>query len=180
MRPAELITLVILVVATYFSWRVMRGSSGGVPLYALIAVVPLCLLGVALAGLVDQRRIVEVLTVAAVAFSLAILPATPRLYEEELRADLKDTHVFQVFQPNDALSWRAWLKLVDRIGAGRAALVFLAVLVLAMLCALPVLLAMSQDVPPGFVLVTLVAPALFAGFATLWLYRAARRLVPGS
>jgi hypothetical protein len=180
MRPMDLATLGILIVAVYFAWRVMKGSLGGVPLYVLVIAVPLCLFGVALAALVQNRSLVEVLTVAAVAFSLAVLPASPRLWEDELSADLQRTRVFQVIRAGDALSWRAWLKLVDRIGAGRAALVFLGLEVVAIACALPALLAISAEVPPGFALVTLLAPSLLAAFAAFWLYRAARRLVPGA
>jgi hypothetical protein len=180
MRPVDVATLVILVVAVYFAWRIMKGSLGGVPLYGLVIAVPLCLLGVAFAALFENRPLVEVLTVAAVALSLAILPASPGLWEDELSADLRGTHVFQVIRAGDALSWRAWLKLVDRMGAGRAALVFLSVEAVAIGCALPALLTISAEVPPGFALVTLLAPSLLAALAAFWLYRAARRLVPGA
>jgi hypothetical protein len=179
-RLGDIVTLIILVVALYFSWRVSKGSSGGIPLYALVIAVPLCLFGVALATLLGSRPIVEVLMVAAVALSLALLPATPRLWEDELRADLKDTRVFQVIHAGDALSWRAWLKLVDRIGAGRAALAFLVLEIVAILCALPALLAMSAGIPLGFVLAALFFPGLYAMLSTLWFYRAARRVVPGA
>ncbi len=180
MRPVDLATLAILIVSVYFSWRVIKGSLGGVPLYALVIAVPLCLFGVAIAALLEHRPLVELLTVAAVAFSLAVLPASPRLWEDELSADLKRTRVFQVLRAGDVLSWRAWLKLVDRIGAGRAALVFLGLEAVAIACALPALLTISAEVPPGFALVTLLAPALLAALAAFWLYRAARRLVPGA
>ena len=180
MRPLDIATLAILMIAVYFAWRVMKGSLGGVPLYALVVAVPLCLLGVALAAFVGSKPLVELLTVAAVGLSLALLPAGPRLWEDELSADLKQTRVFQVIRAGDATSWSAWLKLVDRIGAGRAALVFLAVEAVAIACALPALLAISAEVPPGFALVTLLAPILLASFAAFWLYRAARHLVPGA
>ncbi len=180
MRPVDIATLAILFVAVYFAWRVMKGSLGGVPLYPLVIAVPLCLFGIALAALVPSRPLVEVLTVAAVALSLALLPASPRLWEDELNADLRRTRVFQVIHAGDALSWRAWLKLVDRIGAARAALLFFSLEVVAIGCALPALLAISAEVPPGFALVTLLAPSLFAVLGSWWLYRAARRLVPGA
>jgi hypothetical protein len=180
MRPGDVATLIILVIALYFAWRVAKGSSGGVPLYALVISVPLCLFVVALGALLGRGPIVEVFMVAAVAFSLALLPAHPRLWEEELQADLKETRVFQVMHAGDALSWRGWLKLVDRIGAGRTALAFLALEVVAILCALPALLAMSGDIPIGFVLAALFFPGLYAALSSLWFYRAARRLVPGS
>ncbi len=180
MRPVDIATLAILVVAVYLAWRVMKGSLGGIPLYPLVIAIPISLFGVAIAALLRNRPLVEVLTVAAVALSLALLPASPRLWEDELNSDLKRTRVFQVVRAGDALSWRAWLKLVDRIGAGRAALVFLAVDLVAIGCALPALLTLSAEVPPGFALVTLLTPSLFALLGSYWLYRAARRLVPGA
>lgn len=180
MRAGDIVILIILVVALYFAWRVSRGSAGEVPLYALVITVPLCLFGVAIAALLGRTPIVEVLMLAAVAFSLAVLPATPRLWEEKLRADLADTRVYQVFRAGDALSWRAWLKLVDRIGALRAALAFLGFEVAAILSAFPALMAMSAGVPTGFILAALAFPSLYALLATLWLYRAARRIVPGA
>jgi hypothetical protein len=179
-RPTDIATLIILVVALYFAWRIAKGSNGGVPLYALAIGVPLCLFGVALAALVGNTPIVELLTVTAVAFSLALTVATPRFWEDELRADLEKTRVFQTLRAQDALSWTAWLKLVDRIGAARSALLFLLLEIVAMACAFPALLAVSAGIPVGFVLLTFAIPSLYAGLAAFWLYRAARRLVPGA
>ena len=52
----------------------------------------------------------------AIALSLAALPGHPSLWEEQMKADLARMRLVHPLRAGDLLSWRGWLKLVDRIG----------------------------------------------------------------
>jgi len=178
--PTQIIVLVVLCAAVYLCWNLLQGRTGGVPLYAVVLLVPLALLGAALATAAGARSAVETLNVLALALSLAALPASPGLWEREIGADLARTHLYQAVHPRDLLSWRAWLKLVDRQGARRAVLIYLGTYLVLIGLALG---AVALPVPTedrGFGALSLAPPILFALFSALWIYQGTRRLVPGA
>jgi hypothetical protein len=167
----------ILAGAIYLAWSYSRGVTSRVPIYALPVIVTLSLLAAAVAQLLGAAGVVEVLNVAAIAFSLAALATTPRLWRLQVQDDLQRTKVVEAFQPADLLSWRWWLKLVDRVGAGRAALCYLGVLAVAVVIALATLGGVASD-ERGLAAIPALIVLPFAGLSAFWLYRAAIRLIP--
>ncbi len=180
MTPVQLIVLAVLGFSLYLGWSLSRGRDGGIRLYYVAAAIALSLFGAAAAEGLGIPALVEALNVVALALSLGALPSGPALWEKQVREDLESTRLYRTIQPSDLLSWKAWLKLVDRIGARRAALGYLAVYALALLVALLALLGSTPIVDRAFAIAPLILPGLYAVLSTLWLYRAARRLVPES
>jgi hypothetical protein len=181
MSPGHVLILVTLLLALFLGWSYSRSRPGPVPLYALALAI---LASLASAAITESMRLpaaTEVLNVVAIAFSLAALPSSPSLWEAELQKALQGTRVYRSLAPGDFRSWRGWLKLVDRIGAARAALVYLAPFALALTAEAAVAgSAWPGADTRGFALVALLAPLTFALLSSLWLYRAARHLIPGA
>jgi hypothetical protein len=180
MRPAQFFILGVLLFSVYLAWSLSRGRTSGVPLYAVSVAVMVALLSAAVVQLVGTSELIEPLNVVAMALSLAALPAGPSLWEEQMAHDLSATRLYRPMQPTDVLSWRAWLKLVDRCGARGASLVYLGVFAVAILAALFAPRVGPSDEQAAFALITVSSPTLFAFLSTIWIYRSARRIVPGA
>ena len=180
MQPGQILVLLVLLFAIVLGWSLSRGRTAGVPLYAVAVVIPLCLLAGAVAQLLRAAGAVEALNVIAIALSLAALPAHSSLWREQMEADLRKTRLVQPLQPADLLSWRGWLKLVDRIGARRAALVYFGIYAVAVGAALAATLADPAADRTIYTTIAALAPVVFAIMSTMWVYRGARELVPGA
>jgi hypothetical protein len=180
MTPVQIVVLLVLLFSVFLGWSLWRGHTRWVRLYVIATGVPLALLGAALCHALGAPSLVEALNVAALSLSIAALPGSPAMWEEQVRADLQATRLYRPLEPKDALSWKAWLKVVDRIGALRGALAYLAIYVIALALAIATSFGTPSRVDPGFALAPFTAPGLFASLSTVWLYRAARRLIPGS
>jgi hypothetical protein len=180
MSPTQIVVLLVLLVAVYLCWNLLQGRTGGVPLYVIVLLVPVALLGAVLASAGGVPSAVETLNVVALSLSLAALPAAPSLWEREIGSALSRTRLYQATRPSDLLSWRAWLKLVDRLGARRATVLYLLVyvLIIGLAVGMAGLHASTED--RTFGALSLMPPALFAFFSALWIYQGTRRLVPGS
>jgi hypothetical protein len=179
MQPGQIVVLLVLVFAIFLAWSLSRGRTAGVPLYAVSAAVVATLVAGGVAQLLNAEGAIEALNVTAIALSLAALPSHPVLWEEQMKADLQRIRLVQALRPGDLLSWRGWLKLVDRIGARRAAIVYLAIYAVAIAIALGATLGAPSDRTIYTTLASL-APAVFAVMSTTWIYRGARRLIPGA
>ena len=179
MQPGQIVVLLVLAFAIFFAWSVSRGRTAGVPLYAVCVVIAATLLAGGVAQLFNAEGAIEALNVTAIALSLAALPSHPVLWEEQMKADLQRIRLVQPLRARDLLSWRGWLKLVDRIGARRAAIVYLGIYAVAIAIALGATLGAPTERTIYTTLASL-APAVFAVMSTTWVYRGARRLVPGA
>lgn len=180
MQPTQVIVLAVLAFAIYLAWNVFRSRTGGIPLYLVCVAIAASLVGSAAAQLTDLNAAIEPLNVIAVALSLAAMPAPFNLWEQQMARDLQRTRVYGSLRPADLLTWRAMLKLVDRLGARGAALVYLGGFTVALLLPLAATIR-SQPADAGLlVAVTIGVPAAFALLSALWVYRGARRLVPGA
>lgn len=180
MEAGQILILAILLFCVYLGWSLSRGRTGGVRLYVVPCAIGGSLLGAAGAQALGLGAAAEALNSAAIGLSLAALPSGGALWENEMRADLARTRTYQVARPADLLSWSAWLKLVDRVGARTAALGYLGGFAVAIGLALAATLRTRPDLEPGFALIALLAPSLFALLSAWWVYGAARRLVPGA
>ena len=184
MQPGQIIILVVLLFSVFLGWMLYRGRTAGIKLYFVAVAVAASLLVGSFAQILDARSVAEVLNLTAIALSLAALPSHPGLWEDQIRADLERTRLYQRWRLADALSWRAWLKLVDRVGARAAALAYLGLFAVAVLAAVvSVLLESSVARGPertSYAVLATLGPALFAVLSTMWIYRSARRLVPGA
>jgi hypothetical protein len=180
MQPAQIFVLAVLLFALVLGWSLSHGHTAGVSLYLLALVIPLSLLAGSVAQLAGVNGAVEALNVIAIALSLAALPSHPTLWEEQMRVDLRKTRLVQPVSAGDLVSWRAWLKLVDRVGARRAQLLYLGLYAVAILAAL----AASVVGAPGdrtiYTTLAVLAPAVFGLLSAMWVYRGARALVPGA
>jgi hypothetical protein len=180
MTPVQIVVLIVLLFSIFLGWSLSRGQTRGVRLYFVAVVVAASLVGAAASQLLGAPGLVEACTVIALALSLGALPSGPSMWETQMRSDLEATSLYRTIEPTDLLSWKAWLKLVDRIGASRAALGYLGVYLVGVLLAILVLLTSTASTDRTFAIIPLIAPILFAILTTLWVYRAARRLIPGS
>ncbi len=180
MQPGQILVLLVLVFAIFLAWSLSRGRTAGVPLYALCVVIAASLLGGSIAQLLNAEGAVEALNVTAIALSLAALPSHSTLWEEQMRADLRRIKLVQTLHARDLLSWRGWLKLVDRIGARRAAAVYLGIYVVALGAALGATIVGHSVERTIYTTLAGLVPAVFAVLSTTWIYRGARRLVPGA
>jgi len=180
MTPGQIIVLGILLFSVFLGWSFSRGRTAGVRLYLLSVTVAISLLAGAVSQLVSAAGAVESLNIIAIALSLAALPSGPTLWEEQIREDLEHTRLYGSLEPADLLSWKAWLKLVDRLGAARAALGYLGIYAAAILAAALAIWQAGPGGDRGFATVVLLIPAMLAALSAAWLYRAARRLVPGA
>ena len=180
MTPVQIVVLIVLLFSVFLGWSLWRGHTRWVRLYLIAAGVPLALIGAALCHALGAPSLVEALNVAALSLSIGALPGSPSMWEDQVRTDLQATRLYRALEPKDVLSWKAWLKVVDRIGAFRGALAYLAIYVVALALALAASFGSPARVDPGFALAPLTAPGLFGSLSTVWLYRAARRLIPGS
>jgi hypothetical protein len=180
MTLVRIVVLVVFLFSIYLGWSLSRGHVRGVRLYFVAVAVPLSLVGAAAAQLAGIVTLVEPLNVIALALSLGALPGGPSVWEGQVQSDLERTRLYRTIEPADLLSWKAWLKLVDRLGAPRAALGYLGVFAVALIVALLAVITTTQTVERAFALAPLAAPGLFAVLSTVWLYRAARRLIPNA
>ena len=180
MDVALLFILVILALALVLGWSHWHGASGPVGLYPITAAILLSLCGAALAEAAGLPRHVELLNVSAIALSLAALPSGAALWESQLRRDFERTRVYHAFRPDDWLTWRGWLKLVDRLGARAAALLYLAAFGLGLAAEVAATLPSRPAPDRDLALLALSAPLLFALFSAFWVYRGATRLIPGA
>jgi hypothetical protein len=180
MQPGQILVLVVLLFALVLGWSVSHGHSAGIPLYVLALVIPVALLAGAAAQLLNADAAVEAFNVIAIAFALAVLPSHPSLWQEQMQADLRRMRLVQPLDGRDLLSWRGWLKLVDRAGARRAALAYFAIYVVAIAAALGSTFVGPTSDRTIYTTLAVLAPALFAVLSTIWIYQGARRLVPGA
>ena len=180
LSPTQVAILLILAVAVYLCWNLLRGRTGGIRLYWVAALVPLALLSAGIAQAVNLSGAAEVLNLTAIGFALAALPAGPELWASQMADDLRRTRLFQPLRGEDLLTWSGWLKLVDRMGARRAASVYLGASLLALAAAAFSFFLSRPGNEPVYGLLSLVPVALFAVLCTAWIYRGARRLVAGS
>ena len=180
MAPVQILVLATLLFSVYLGWTLSRGHAGRIRLYIIAGVIALSLYGAALAQVFQSTGLVEALYVVALGLSLGMLPAGPWLWEEQIRRDLEATRLYTRFVLRDLASWKAWLKLVDRVGAARASLAYLALFVLAIVGVIATLLLRGPDTDRAFALAPLSAPGLFCILSAIWIYRTARRLVPGA
>ena len=180
MQPGQIIVLLVLLFALFLGWSLSHGRSAGVPLYLLAIGIPIALLAGGVAQVLNADAAVEALNVVAIALSLAALPSQPSLWHEQMQADLARIRLVHPLRPRDLTSWQAWLKLVDRIGAGPAALIYFGIYAVAIAIALAATFAGRSSDRTIYTLLATLAPVLFAVLSTAWIYRGARRLVPGA
>jgi ABC-type Na+ efflux pump permease subunit len=180
MLPGQIMVLLVLVFAVLLAWSYSRGRTLGVRLYAITVVIAASLLGGSIAQLLNAEGAVEALNVTAIALSLAALASHPSLWEEEMQGDLRRIRLVQPVRARDLLSWRGWLKLVDRIGAKRAALAYLGIFALAIAAALGATLGAESSDRTIYTTLASLTPAGFAVLSGMRIYRGARRLVPGA
>ena len=180
MQPGQVIVLAILALAIYLAWNVFRGRTGGIPLYLVCVAIAASLLGSAAAQLMALAAAIEPLNVLTVSLSLAAMSAPFSLWEQQMARDLQSTRVYGSLRPADLLTWRAMLKLVDRAGARGAALIYLGGFALAVVVALAATVRAQPADAILLVAVTIGVPAAFALLSAFWIYRSARRLVPGA
>ena len=180
MQPGDIFALVVLLFALVLGWSLSRGHSLGIPLYALSVVIAIALLGGSIAELLGADAVTASLNIAAIALALAGLLAHPTLWHEQMQNDLRGTRVVQAYELRDVLSWRGWLKLVDRVGALRAALLYFALQGIAIVAALATTYSVHSADRTIYTAIAALAPASFAVLTTTWIYRGARQLVPGA
>ena len=180
MSATQIAVLIVLVLAVYLCWNLLRGRTGGIRLYWVAVAVPLALLAAGVTQALNLSGAAEVLTLASIAFSLAALPAGPELWQSQMAADLQRTRLFQPLRLDDALGWSAWLKLVDRMGARRAAFAYLAASAVALMASGVSFFLTRPGDAPGYGLLSLVPIGIFVVMCTTWIHRSARRLVAGS
>jgi len=180
MQPGQILVLVVLLFALVLGWSISHGHSAGIPLYVLALVIPVALLGGAIAQFLNADAAVESLNVIAIALSLAALPSHSSLWQEQMQADLRRMRLVHPLRGRDLLSWRGWLKLVDRAGARRAALLYFGIYVVAIGAALGSTFVGPTSDRTIYTTLAVLAPALFAVLSTVWIYQGARRLVPGA
>lgn len=166
--------------ASVLGWSYMRGQARWVSLSGVWAVVVVSLVGAAACqalGLVDAA---DVLNVAALVLSLAALAAGPQLWEDQMRSDAESQrkHTAQL-DARDVLSWRVWGAAVRRIGAGRSALLWLALFAAAWGANLGTAWATRPLDDRGYLLAALAAPAAFGILSAFWMYRGVSRVFPG-
>jgi hypothetical protein len=180
MTPVQLLVLGVLIFSIYLGWSLSRGHTRGVRLYLVALVVALSLFGAAASQVLGVPALVESLNVMAPALSLGALPSGPTLWEDQVRADLSATRLYRPLMPADMLSWKAWLKVVDKLGAMQAALGYMGLFVVALILDFAALMSAADAGDRAFAIAPLSAPGLFAILSAFWLYRAARRLVSNS
>src|SRR5437870_1278831 len=123
MKPTDLVIPAVIAVATILCWSFWTGHKG-VRLYFVALIVLGGLVLATAAQLLDWAGVAEPATVVAIAFSFAGCSAGPSLWRQEIQSDLDRTaRVYAPFAPADLGSWRGLLKLVDRFGAGAAAVI---------------------------------------------------------
>jgi len=177
--PSRIVVIAILVFALYIGWGFMSGRKGRVPVYVVAVIVGVSLIGAALAQLIQQTTAAEVLNVASISLSLAALASPPTLWEVQLRDDWERARVYQSLKASDLVSWRGWLKLVDRFGARGAALAYFGTFGFGVALQLLVW-RFTQANSEFFLFVALAAPILFGALSARWIYQGVRRVMPGT
>ena len=104
MQPGQILVLVVLLFALVLGWSISHGHSAGIPLYVLALVIPVALLGGAIAQFLNADAAVESLNVIAIALSLAALPSHSSLWQEQMQADLRQIKLVQPLHGRDLLS----------------------------------------------------------------------------
>lgn len=179
LNPNTITSLVIVGVASAVAWSLWRGATF-VRLYVLVLLILGGLIVATVSQLLGIAGVAEGASLFVIGFSFAGWASNPDLWRTELRRDLDRTVLYARFRPRDLRSWEAWLKLVDRIGARYAALVYLAVVTMGITIAAATVpaAATGADRTP---MVLALAPVVFFALLSAWhLYRGARRLVPGA
>jgi hypothetical protein len=179
-NPLALLNVVVLAVATFLCWSFWSGKRT-IPLYALALTALVGLLLASLCQLLNISVLVEPANALAIGFSFAGCAAGPSLWRDEMRKDLeKAPRLYAPLTTQDLRSWQGMLKLVERMGALKAALVYLAPWVVG-LAVLELTLRPSGPLfDRTFVWVAHAPIAAFALLSAWYLYRASRRLVPGA
>lgn len=180
MSVQQIATLAVIGFAILVAWNLWRGTTGFIHLYVLSVLVLLALVSAMVAQVFDLRPVIEPANLAAIALSLAGCASSPRLWQEEMEGDLKDTELYRPLAPSDWFSWRGWLKAVDRIGAGAAALAYLGLFGVVIAGVALTVQPVGPAADRGPSLFALAPAAVFAGLSTWYLYRGVRRLVPGA
>jgi hypothetical protein len=179
-NPLALLNVAVLGMATFLCWSFWSGKRT-IPLYALSLIALIGLLLAAVTQFLQITTLLEPANALAIGFSFAGCAAGPSLWQDEIRQDLeKAPRLYAAFTSRDLLSWRGLLKLVDRMGSLRTALVYLLPWV-AGLAALETTLRPSGPLfDRTFVWLAHAPIAAFALLSAWYLYRATRRLVPGA
>jgi hypothetical protein len=179
LAPTEIFDLVIIALATIIGYTVWRGV-GLFRLYWLVALL-LGALAVATVGqLLQLAPVMEPANLVAIAFSCAGLASSPTLWRDEIRKNMEGLVIYGPFEARDLLSWRAWLRLVDRQGARSAALIYLGIFTIAIAAAASTVQPSNPSGDRMALVLSLAPVAVFAVLSSYYLYRGARRLVPGA
>ena len=179
MSVEQIVKLVVIGFAIVLAWNLWRGQAT-IHLYFLCVLVLLALATAAMAQILDLMPVIEPASLAAIGLSLAGCTGGSVLWQQEMRRDLEGTQLYRPLLATDLLSWRGWLKAVDRIGAGPAAVSYLALFALAIA---GVALTVLPSGPAGdrtAAVVSLAPTAFFAVLSAWYLYRGVRHLVPGA
>ena len=179
MDPKEIASLVIIALATILGYTLWRNLAW-FRVYWLVILLLGALLVATIGQLLQANLITEPANLVAIAFACAGLASSPTLWRNEMKANMESLVIYGPFQGRDLLSWRAWLKIVDRQGARAAALIYLGIFGIVLAAAAS---TVQPSTPTGdrMALVLSLAPvAAFALLSSSYLYRAARRLVPGA
>lgn len=180
MNLNQWLILGIIAFATLVAWNLWRGQTGILKLYLLSLLVLAALVLAAVAQTLDAPGLTETANSVAIFFSLAGCTTRPGLWQQEIGADLRETHIYDPLRPGDLVSWRGWLKAVDRCGAAWAALAYLLAYAIALLAVGLTIRPPGPASDRGAFLLALAPIALFALLSSWYIYRGARRLVPGA
>lgn len=176
----QILGLGVVAFAIVLGWGFWRGKAGILRLYLLSVVVLGALIIAAAAQLLNLENVIEPANAVAIAFSLAGLASGPSLWQQELRNDLQRARLYLPLSGRDLLTWGAWLKLVGRVGAARAAGGYLALFSLAFVAAALTVRPPGPSSDRTFFVVALAPSGLFAVLSAWYLYRGTRRVVPGA
>lgn len=180
MNVSQWLILGIIGFATLVSWNLWRGRTGILKLYLLSLLVLAALIVAAAAQALGAAGLTETANVVAIVFSVAGCATSPGLWQQEMRADLQAMQLYRPLAVGDLASWRGWLKAVDRLGAAWAALGYLLVFCAALAAAGATIRPPGPIPDRGPFLLALAPTALFALLSSWYIYRGARRLVPGA
>lgn len=172
--------LVVIGSATIVGWSFWRGHKL-MKLYLLSATVLVGLVLATVAQIVAIDGLAEAANGAAIAFAFAGACTAPSLWRDEIRQDMdRMPGVIGLFEARDFLSWKGFLKLVDRIGARGAALSYLVPFAVLLTLVELTIRPPGPDFDRGFYLIAFAPVVIFAFLSAWYVYRAARRLVPGA
>ena len=179
MRPEDIVRLAVIGVAIFLAWNLWRGRAL-IPLYYMCGLVLVSLVASFIVQVENFGAAIDPANIAAISFALAACAGSSTLWQQEIGRDLEGTKVYAPFALADLRSWRALLKTVDRIGAGPAALIYLLVYAIAIAAVAATVRPVGPGADRAAFVFSLAPTALFALLSTWYLYRGARRLVPGA